>query len=175
MASPCSQLQGSVYISEVSRGSVTGNRIALTFFLLPVCPCVSIADSQELLVLALKCFPSRSSHVSAKRTQKVQIYAKIGKYYVGTTKQNSVITCSKVSCLEIVSFSSFLIFFISLFTWNSCSCSKCCSSSAFSCCNWARHGENRLKTAKTMKIVCARLKLLKPHFSPYYYYWKGQE
>lgn len=42
-------------------------------------------------------------------------------------------TCSRVSCLVMVSFSSFLIFFISLLTWNSCSCSKCCSNSAFSC------------------------------------------
>lgn len=47
-----------------------------------------------------------------------------------------IFTCSNVSCLEMVSFSSFLIFFISLLTWNSCSCSRCCSSSAFSCCNW---------------------------------------
>lgn len=45
-------------------------------------------------------------------------------------------TCSRVSCFEIVSFSIFLIFFMSLLTWNSCSCSKCCSNSAFSCWSW---------------------------------------
>lgn len=49
-------------------------------------------------------------------------------------------TCSRVSCLAMVSFSIFLIFFISLFTWNSCSCSKCCSSSAFSCCSCSGEG-----------------------------------
>lgn len=45
-------------------------------------------------------------------------------------------TCSRVSCFEMVSFSIFLIFFMSLLTWNSCSCSKCCSNSAFSCWSW---------------------------------------
>lgn len=50
--------------------------------------------------------------------------------------ERAPLTCSKVSCLEMVSFSNFLIFFISLLTWNSCSCSRCCSSSAFSCCSW---------------------------------------
>lgn len=50
-------------------------------------------------------------------------------------------TCSRVSCLAMVSFSIFLIFFISLLTWNSCSCSKCCSSSAFSCCSWVEKVE----------------------------------
>lgn len=50
-------------------------------------------------------------------------------------------TCSRVSCFEIVSFSIFLIFFMSLLTWNSCSCSKCCSNSAFSCWSWDGKGE----------------------------------
>lgn len=128
-------------VAVLPKAAVTEHRIALTFFLLPVCPCVSIADSQEPLVLALKCFPSRSSHVWAKNNRKFKYMQKFEKT---CWAKFSGVTCSKVSCLEIVSFSSFLIFFISLFTWNSCSCSKCCSSSAFSCCNWARHGENGL-------------------------------
>ncbi len=50
-------------VAGLPKAAATDNRTALAFFLLPVCPCVSIADSQEILVLALRCFPSRSFHV----------------------------------------------------------------------------------------------------------------
>lgn len=68
-----------------------------------------------------------------------------------TEREPYIFTCSKVSCLEMVSFSSFLIFFISLLTWNSCSCSRCCSSSAFSCCNWKMKKKNTDVEIKTLK------------------------
>lgn len=62
-------------------------------------------------------------------------------------------TCSSVSCFEMVSFSIFLIFFMSLLTWNSCSCSRCCSNSAFSCwsCSGRRRMEDRQKVDKTVR------------------------
>lgn len=66
-------------------------------------------------------------------------------FFFGILQQSSRIerTCSSVSCFEMVSFSIFLIFFMSLLTWNSCSCSRCCSNSAFSCwscSSWEKDG-----------------------------------
>lgn len=49
--------------------------------------------------------------------------------------RRAVFTCSRVLCLVRVSLSSFSIFLISLLTWYSCSFSRVCSSSTFSCLN----------------------------------------